>query len=194
MTTDARPARRVGGAAAPGRAVVAFLAAALALLAAPVPAGAHTDLLQSSPGPSSSVGGTVDFIDLVFVDPVRHVQIELVGPDGVAIDGEMQVADGQIIRYRMPALELVGTYTVSYLMQSADGDETVGGFAFSYDPAAREPFRLGELEAPSNTWRNVGLVLVAIAGLALIVYILVMLARLERNRAALAAQRRPDGS
>jgi methionine-rich copper-binding protein CopC len=172
---------------------VAILAAVLALLAASVPAGAHTDLLQSSPGPSSSVGGTVDFIDLVFVDPVRNVQIELVGPDGMPIDGEIQVGDGQIIRYRMPALELVGTYTVSYTMASADGDETVGGFAFGYDPAAREPFRLGELDLPSNTGRNVRLVLGAIAGLALIVSILVMLARLERNRAALAAQRRPDG-
>jgi methionine-rich copper-binding protein CopC len=166
-----------------------ILSVALALLGPVAPAGAHTELLQSSPGAFTEVGGTVDFIDLVFMEPVRNVDIEVVGPDGVAIDGEMEVPDGQIIRYRMSALEIVGDYTVSYTLISADLDDTAGRFVFSYVPTAGEPFRLGEVDLPSNTWRNIGLAASAVVGLGLIALILVMLARLERNRAALAAQR-----
>ena len=110
---------------------MAVLAGAVLLLGTS-PAAAHTDLLQSSPGAFTEVGGTVDFIDLVFVDPVRDVAIEVVGPDGAAVDGRMEVADGQIIRYRMPALQVVGDYTVSYTMISADEDA-------SASPTTRRP-------------------------------------------------------
>ena len=167
---------------------MAVLAGAVLLLGTS-PAAAHTDLLQSSPGAFTEVGGTVDFIDLVFVDPVRDVAIEVVGPDGAAVDGRMEVADGQIIRYRMPALQMVGDYTVSYTMISADEDESAGRFSFAYNPTARQPFRLGEVDLPSNTRRNIGLALSLVVGLALIAAILILLARLERNRAALAERR-----
>jgi len=86
------------------RGVVTGFLAVVALVLAFAPftaAGAHTDLLQGSPGPAQRVGGTVDFIDLVFVDVVTEATITLEDPSGQVVDGVTTVSDGQILRYEM---------------------------------------------------------------------------------------------
>lgn len=151
--------------------------------------GAHTDLLQGSPGPSQTVGGTVDFIDLVFVAPVTDVVVAVRSPDGEVVDGEMEVADGQIIRHRMDALTAPGRYVVDYQMISDDGDLTDASYFFVFEQGAFEPSRLGQVDVPDEsgfTFRNV----IATAAVILLLGACAILAlRVRRSRAALVAHR-----
>lgn len=148
------------------------------------PAGAHTDLLQGSPGPAQRVGGTVDFIDLVFVDAVTDATIILEDPSGEIVPGETLVADGQILRYEMPALTETGRYVVRFTMISADGDATESGYFFTYDTAGLEPVRLGEVDLPNNDGTVIGIVASVVLAVCLIGLVMVFLVQLERRRAA----------
>ena len=153
-------------------------------------AAAHTELLQASPGPGQRAGGTVDFIDLVFFEPVSDVELTLEAPDGSVIEGRTVVADGQIIRYEMPALAEPGRYIVRFQMISADGDVTRSGYFFDYEPDAIEPVRLGEDDLPSNTGTIVSVVAAVVFTGCVIGLVLLLLRRLERQRAA--AQSDPE--
>ena len=165
-----------------------LLAVALAGPAAG-PAGAHTDRLQGSPGPGQPVGGVVDFVDLVFVGSVTEVEVEVRGPDGEVVPGEMVVADGQIIRHRMDPIEATGRYVVSYQMISEDGDFTEDSYFFDYRDGAFEPIRLGPADLPEepiiSVRDGVGVAAVLVLGAAC----LMLLVRLRRSRAELAARR-----
>ncbi|MGH1490322.1 MAG: copper resistance CopC family protein [Acidimicrobiales bacterium] len=166
-------------------AAVVFGALAVALtLTLSSPVGAHTDLLQGSPGPAQQAGGEVDFIDLVFFEPVSNAVVTLEDPNGAMVDGSMTNADGQIIRFENEPLTETGRYIVRYSMDSADGDFTEGSYFFTYHPDSTQPVRLGELAGPStlNTVAKVGAGVVfagCMIGLAMI-----FLTKLERDRAA----------
>ncbi len=147
------------------------------------PSSAHTELLQGSPGPAQQAGGTVDFVDLAFFEPVSDVVIEIEGPDGQLLDGAMVVADGQIIRYEMPALTDVGRYILRYTMTSADGDFTESTYFFEFDPAALQPTRLGEADVPNNRSRNIAVAAGFVFVACLIGALLIGLSSLERRRA-----------
>ncbi len=148
------------------------------------PAGAHTDLLQGSPGPAQQAGGQVDFIDLVFFEPVTNAVVTLEDPNGDPVEGETTNADGQIIRFETEPLTVTGRYIVRYAMDSADGDFTEAAYFFTYHPDSTQPVRLGELSA-SSTLRTVARVGAAVvfAG-CLIGLAMVFLTKLERDRAA----------
>lgn len=158
------------------------------------PATAHTDLIQGSPGPGQRIGGVVDFVDLVFAAPVSEVELVVLRPDGTVQPGEMVVADGQIIRHEMEALPEPGRYLVEYQMISDDGDFTLGNYFFDFDETAVAPTRLGLVDVPEEplvTARNaVGAGAVA----ALLVACGVLLLRLRRSRAVLAARREQTAS
>lgn len=154
-------------------------------------AGAHTDLLQSSPGPAQRAGGTVDFIDLVFVEPISDFELVLEDPSGDLVDGEIENDEGQIIRYRMPALTETGRYVVRYTMLSADGDVTESAYFFTYHPDAVQPVRLGEVDVPSNTRPVVATVAGVVLVLSLVGLAMIFLTKLERDRAARAADTSP---
>ncbi len=147
-------------------------------------AGAHTDLLQGSPGPAQRAGGTVDFIDLVFFESVRNAQVTLEDPNGDAVAGDTVQPDGQIIRFEMPALTETGRYIVRYTMESADGDNTEAAYFFSYHPDGTQPARLGDPDLPDNTSNIVSIVSAVIFLLCLIGLAIIFLSRLERRRAA----------
>jgi methionine-rich copper-binding protein CopC len=175
-------------------AALAALAAVAGLFGAGLfgaePVGAHTDLIQGSPGPGQRVGGDVDFVDLVFGAVVTEAIVEVKRPDGTVAAGEMVVADGQIIRHRLEAsLTEAGRYLVEYQMVSDDGDPTARSYFFDYDPDAAAPTRLGAVDVPGEpvvTTRNV---IGAVAVLALVVACTILVLRLRRSRAQLAAQR-----
>lgn len=159
-------------------------------LVAPVPAGAHTDLIQGSPGPGQRIGGEVDFVDLVFAAVVTDAVVEVIGPDGTIAPGAMVVVEGQIIRHQLQEpLTETGRYLVQYQMVSDDGDLTERDYFFDYDPAAVAPTRLGAVDVPDEPWltaRNVvgGLAVLALAGACAILVL-----RLRRSRAELATRR-----
>ncbi len=146
--------------------------------------GAHTDLLQGSPGPAQQAGGTVDFIDLVFFEVVTNADVTLEDPNGDVIEGRTVVDEGQIIRFEMPALVETGRYIVRYTMDSADGDDTAAAYFFTYHPDATQPTRLGEPDLPDNTARIVSIVASVVFLACVIGLAMVFLAKLERDRAA----------
>ena len=169
------------------RGVVTGFLAVVALVLAVAPftaAGAHTDLLQGSPGPAQRVGGTVDFIDLVFVDVVTEATITLEDPNGQLVDGVTTVSDGQILRYEMEPLTETGRYVVRFEMVSADGDDTESGYFFNYDPAGFEPVRLGEVDIPNNNGTIIAIAASVVFFLCIIGLVLLFLTKLERDRAA----------
>lgn len=151
-------------------------------------AAAHTDLLQGSPGPAQRTGGTVDFIDLIFVEPVSNAVVTVEDPNGIPVAGTTTVADGQIIRFEMPALTETGRYIVRYTMDSADGDATEAAYFFTYHPDGTQPTRLGDVDAPDNTANVVSIVASVVFLLCMIGLVMVFLTRLERRRAAAAAE------
>lgn len=194
--SSARRATQPGGSAtAIVAAFGALLVGALGVLAIvaslSTSAGAHTALLQGSPGPGQRAGGTVDFIDLIYLEPVSRVAITLEDPSGDLIDGEVLNEDGQIIRYRMPALTETGRYIVRYTMISADGDDTESAFFFTYHPDATQPVRLGDADVPDNTSTIVATVAGVVLAVSLIGLALIFLTKLERDRAAKVAGAAP---
>jgi len=168
--------------------LITFTFGALTLSAPPV--AAHTERLQSSPGPAQQVGGVVDFVDFIFAGPITDMRVTLEDPNGDLVDGEMIVPDGQLTRYEMPALAVKGRYLLRYDLISEDGDETFSQFWFNYHPDAIQPLRLGDPQIPSSSRSIVTIVASIVLGVCLIGVSMVFLSQLERRRAteALAAQ------
>jgi len=151
------------------------------------PASAHTDLLQGSPGPAQQVGGTVDFVDLVFVEPVSNARMTVEDPNGNIMAGTTVVTEGQIIRHEMPPLDVAGRYIMRYAMTSGDGDFTESGYFFIYEPDAVPPVRLGDVDVPNNNATIVTIIASVVFGLCLIGLVMIFLTKLERDRAKAAA-------
>jgi methionine-rich copper-binding protein CopC len=159
---------------------------------------AHTELLQASPGPSQRVGGTVDFVDLVFLAPVSSVEVEIDGPDG-PVPSRVASPDGQIIHVVLEPIETPGSYQVTYRMRSNDGDDTEGTFLFTYQPGAPEPPRFDTADLADGPSAVTGLrVLGAALVVGLIGLCLILTRRLLHRRAELAGVvgpgERPGGS
>lgn len=173
--------------------VLVGLLAALGVIpvpgAGPGMAGAHTDLLQGSPGPNQASGGTIDFVDLVFAAPVTEVQVQVTGPDEQIVPGSMEIDEGQIIRHEMSELTEPGRYVVRYQMVSDDGDFTEGGYFFTYDPTAFQPTRLGQVDVQpedGDLTRRIALVVLVVALVGMCVLLAI---ELRRRRSALAELR-----
>lgn len=107
------------------------------------PVGAHTALIEASPAPDATIGGTIDFIDLAFTDPVSNALVT-VSYNEESLAGVTTVTDGEIIRFELDsALELPGRYQVSFEMISFDADNTTSTFFFTFAADAPQPARIG---------------------------------------------------
>ena len=121
------------------------------VLALVSPALAHTTLLQASPGPGQRGGGTIEFIDLVFAEPVSEAVVTVTREE-VEVPGSMLETDGQIIRFAFdsPVTE-PGRYEVAYNMISFDLDESEASYFFDYVPDAPQPVRLGPVDTSGDS-------------------------------------------
>jgi methionine-rich copper-binding protein CopC len=179
-------------------AVALAIGAGLLGLAGPVrPAAAHTELLQASPGPGQRAGGTIELIDLAFLEPVSDAVVELAF-GGAPIEGETVVADGTIIRFQLAdPLSEPGRYDVSYHLTSYDLDDTDGGYFFTFAPDAPQPLRLGTVagEPPGRNWVQLAATVVLVACLAGLAFLFLSRLEAKRRRAAAAASAdgQPDG-
>ena len=150
------------------------------------PAAAHTELIQGSPGPGQQVGGTVDFVDLAFLDAVSAVTVT-VTLDGVEVPGAMTADEGRIVHFQFDApLDAAGRYELSYALTAADGDRIQSGYSFDYEPSSPAPQRIGT--PPAHDQGSDTLTLAAAAVLALVAVVgAVLLGRnlleLQRRRA-----------
>jgi methionine-rich copper-binding protein CopC len=154
----------------------------------PDQASAHGDLLQASPGPGQQAGGTIDFIDLAFLETANEVVVE-VAHDGATVPGAMEVADGRIIRFAFDQpLTSPGRYDVSYTLTSGDEDRYTESYYFTYEPASPQAFRLGTVDpSPSGGgWPRARTVAVLVVVTVMIGLAFVYLMQLERQRSAVA--------
>ena len=193
LTTPAAPPRRYLGiaAATATAAISALLAMIVALAALAVPAAAHTELLQASPGPGQRAGGEIDFIDLAFFEPVTDASVEVVH-DGESVGGSMSVTDGSIVRFDFDEpLSSTGTYEVTYRMTSFDLDLTEAGFSFTFEPDAPQALRLGVVEPTGRNWVAIIATVVLISSLVGLAF--VFLSRLEAKRRLAASTSDPGG-
>jgi copper resistance protein C len=116
------------------RLALSALLATLVLLGAAAPASAHTDLVSSDPASGASLPQRPTRLTLVFSDPVaaESAAVTVVAPDGSAWPLGEVVADGATLS--VPVLESgspAGPHTVSWRVESLDGDFVDGTFAFT---------------------------------------------------------------
>lgn len=162
------------------RSLIVALVVALATLALTLPSGAHTALLRASPDRDAMAGGSVDVIDLEFLDPVSQTSVT-VTYNGTPVAGLTTVPDGKVITFTLnQPLVQTGRYQVDYQMISFDGDFTTGGFFFTYDPAAAQPTRIepGGSGLSSSTTLALSVGGLAIIAIGLGIFVL----RIERRR------------
>ncbi len=151
------------------------------------PAAAHTDLLQASPGPGQRAGGTIDFIDLAFTEPVTEAAVQVLF-GGSSLPGQVTVGEGAIIRFELDEpLAQSGTYEVRYQMISYDLDPTESSFSFLFEPDAPQAFRIGQVpeEDTGRNWTQIIATAVLVASLAGLAFL--FLNRIESRRRLTAA-------
>ncbi|MEM9653558.1 MAG: copper resistance protein CopC [Actinomycetota bacterium] len=176
------------------RRLLPLVTALLALVILPTTAAsAHTDLLRGSPGPAQRAGGTVDFIDLVFLEVVTEFDVIVEDPNGEPLSGTLSGTEGQLFRYQLDEpLTETGRYIVRYTMISADGDDTATGYFFTFEESAPQPLPLGEIDIPDNGTPWLAIVAAVVFCLCLIGLAMIFLTRLEQKRAATGAESTPE--
>lgn len=116
------------------RLALSALLATLVLLGAAAPASAHTDLVSSDPASGASLPQRPTRLTLVFSDPVpaESATVTVLAPDGSAWPLGEVVADGATLSVPVPAsASPAGPHTVSWKVESLDGDFVEGTFAFT---------------------------------------------------------------
>lgn len=117
------------------RAAALFALAVLAVAGFGLPASAHTQVRDASPGPGETVSGTVDRAVVEFLDPVLPTpRIEVIGPDGepVAGLGETEQTADDVAEVSFDPLFELGRYQVSYEYASIDGFPQEGAHEFTF--------------------------------------------------------------
>jgi methionine-rich copper-binding protein CopC len=134
-------------------------------------------MIDASPGPDATVGGTVDFVDLAFLEPVTNAVV-ILSFNGEPISGQTTVRDGKIIRFELDQpLSTPGRYQVEYELISFDTDYTTDAFFFTYSADGAQPVRIetavSQAEGGSSRailGATVGLLTVVIGLLAVFVW------------------------
>lgn len=103
------------------------------------PAGAHGEMVGSSPAKGETVGGDFDRIDVVFAEPISQASVQVEGPAGL-VDGEMVQSEGLVIAFGLNQKLADGQHTVTVTFDSLDQDLTTVDFQFTYLEGAPEPF------------------------------------------------------
>lgn len=98
-------------------------------------ASAHTEVQRASPSPGEVVTGTVDAVELLFLDPVvPPVSIRVRAANGAAVDGLGTVThtdDGRAASVSFTPLTSAGDYVVDYEFVAIDGDAQTDAYRFT---------------------------------------------------------------
>ncbi|XVS66738.1 copper resistance CopC family protein [Actinosynnema sp. CA-299493] len=126
------------------RLALSALLALLVLFGASPQAYAHTELVSSDPAAGASLAQRPTLLTLTFTEPVpaESAEVTVLAADGSAWPTGQVVADGA--KLTVPLLESgspAGQHTVSWTVESLDGDFVDGTFAFTVTapPAAQPP-------------------------------------------------------
>ncbi|NUT50782.1 MAG: copper resistance protein CopC, partial [Saccharothrix sp.] len=133
------------------RLALSALVATLVLLGAAPTASAHTDLVSSDPASGTSVPQRPTRLTLTFTEPVpaESATVTVTAADGDAWPLGEVVADGATLT--VPVLEgatPAGRHTVSWSVESLDGDFVDGTFAFTLTAPAGPPPAVTPTTAP----------------------------------------------
>jgi len=154
-------------------------AAAVALLvAAPVPAYAHDELIGSDPENGVVLDVAPEQIDLRYsAEPLAEpgsTQVRVVDPAGAEVQsGDPEVVDNGVIQAISADSAAVGTYTVTWRVVSSDGHPISGELTFSVGEESEPVAPQDDVDAPSDAilppvatvvWIVIGLVVVALGG------------------------------
>ncbi|MEU4762180.1 copper resistance CopC family protein [Actinosynnema sp. NPDC023794] len=151
------------------RLALSALLATLVLFGASPHAHAHTELVSSDPASGASLAQRPTLLTLTFTEPVpaESAEVTVLAADGSAWPTGEVTADG--VKLTVPLLESsspAGQHTVSWRVESLDGDFVDGTFAFTVTapPAAQQPpaattpavTSTGEAPATSSTTAATG--------------------------------------
>ena len=146
------------------------------VLASPV-ALAETPL-ETSPERGGVVGGQVDRVQLLFLQPVDVVEsfVVVTDPSGAAVPsaGALTADDsGRRITAPIRRLSEPGLHRVDYRVVSQTGAISVGSYEFTFEPAASSPQGVEPPESADggglwNRWTALGAVI--LAGAAVVVW------------------------
>ena len=107
----------------------------------PANAGAHGELVASSPTPGETVGSAVH-IDLVFSTPVFEWSLTVERPDGEPLEGIAVEKAASYLSYETAPLTEEGQYIVRYTAIDSDSDVIEGAYAFVVEEGAPSPEEL----------------------------------------------------
>lgn len=148
-----------------------------------VPAGAHAELIEASPGRSSTVGGSITTISLQFVGLAHPGDHDVMVFDPLDDRVEILLFDQDFNRIDLtvPPLTVEGEYVVRYTTLGADQDTNTGEFAFMYDEDAPPPEGITALQQPGGLRIDaVTITLLAVTGLSVLVWIAYVVTRLRQ--------------
>lgn len=134
------------------RLVTVLAASTVVLLAAALPAAAHTYLEGSEPGEGATVSEEVTGIVLEFNQAVNQTiaAIEVTAPDGTSLgDGPVRIDEAVVQRAIAPP-PVEGRYVVSWRIVASDGHPLKGRFAFRYEGPVPEPEPTAEPTTPGD--------------------------------------------
>jgi methionine-rich copper-binding protein CopC len=130
--------------------------ATMALLAIPAAAGAHVEVISSSPEAGENLDTAPTEVTVTFGDELDpdHSTFTVTDADGTEVGSgevDLTVADRNVMRGDVTITD-PGVYTVSYTVAGIDGHEIEGTFSFGYnaDEAIPEPTG-GEPEEDPDT-------------------------------------------
>lgn len=162
------------------KALLAAVVVAASLATAVVPAAAHAELIEASPGRSRTVGGDVSTIEMQFVGltPLGDHEVLVIDPLGRVLEPTVLEQDFQKLILDIPTLEVEGVYIVSFTTDAVDGDIETDSYQFTYEVGAAEPDGITFGEEPESTdWVTVALI--AVTALAVVAWLLFVMRRLR---------------
>lgn len=112
--------------------------AALAVLAGPRQAAAHSSLIGTSPKQGGTVTSPVKNVKLRFSEDVqaRFATVAVTDPDGEKVSAGKPAVRGGTVEQPVTAFREPGKYLVGWRVVSADGHPVSGKFAFTVTDAA----------------------------------------------------------
>ncbi|HYO86262.1 MAG TPA: copper resistance CopC family protein [Dermatophilaceae bacterium] len=130
MTVAVEPFRRIA------LALVTVVVAALVLLGQAGPAGAHSQLVRSTPVDGAVLAAVPASVELLFSEDINpnFAQMIVRGPDGAALAIPAPTVTGPTVTATMPQPVSglpAGTYAAAYRVTSADGHPIAGQISFT---------------------------------------------------------------
>ena len=136
------------------RGLAGLLIAVLAVVGPASAAGAHAELVRSTPANGAALDESPDEVVLVFTEPVSADLggLRVLDADGGRVDDGAVAVDGTRVSVGIADPLPDGAYVASYRVVSADSHPIRGGIVFSVGDAEADPSLLSGVEEGGDRW------------------------------------------